>query len=223
MTTRRCGSRAYGRWLPGRLLVLGALLCVPPASPGQTPAPCNPVVHLNVENASLSKTLRELSKTQDFALVFPDSVDRPVTLDADLPLDRLLKRLTNGLSTSWIYADYPACSGDRIKQLVVYPVGQDTPLPRVHGWREGNGRQPVPDQGYIYVEDMEQYVREVLNHQHRADLAHLTPEQRADFRRVRKLLHKELGPKSKKSRKRPARSPERKDAAPDQAATAPAE
>jgi len=186
------GDRVGCHRRAGRLLVLCALLCLPIVSPGQTPVPCNPVVHLNVENASLSKTLRELSKAHGFALEFPDSVDRPVTLAADLPLDQLLKRLTRGISTSWVFADHPACSGNRIKQLVVYPVGRDAPLPRARGWQNGHKERPLPGQEYIYVDDMEQYVRDVLKRKHRADLIHLTPEQRVEYRNIRKRLRKEM-------------------------------
>jgi len=158
---------------------------------------CNPPVRLDVDNAPLSETLAKLAATHEFALAFPDSVDRAVTLHEELPLDELLARLTSGTSTSYIYADGADCTGHRIVKLVVYPVGEQGEVIRGAGSATGRAHVPSRDQDYIYVEDMDSYVEEVILKKRRPELFRLTPEQRVQFRLSRRRLKKGLEQKMK--------------------------
>jgi hypothetical protein len=223
MASRNRSNQTGNARILCRTLVLCALPAMPMLSLAQAPVPCNPVVHLSVEKASLAKTLAGLAQAHDFTLVFPDSVDRPITLDAELPLDRMLKRLTNGISTSYLYADRPACDGNQIMKLVVYPVGEEGKALRTAGGRNGNPNRPVTSQDYIYVDDMDQYVTEVLTHKRHAELVRLTPEQRLQYREARKRLKKELEPELKRGNMKPSKSSEQKSSRSSQAVAAPAE
>jgi hypothetical protein len=179
-----------------------SLLALPPplpASGDQTaPSSCNPVVRLAVEQASLQRTLTDLSTDYGFSLVFPAGMEQPVSLQAELPLEQLLKTLTTGLSTSFIHGADAGCGGSRLTRLVVYPFGeQGQPAPGSGAATAGKIEEPERDPDYIYVEDMELYVEEVLLRKRRPELQRLTPEQRADYRDTRRRMKKTLGPKLK--------------------------
>jgi hypothetical protein len=183
-----------GAWLP--LLALLPAMLAPPAAGGDTgpSSPCNPVVRLAVESASLQETLSSLSRDYGFSLVFPSRVERPVSLEAELPLEQLLKALTTGLSTSLVHGEDSDCGGRRLTRLILYPVGeQGEPAPE-SGMAAGAGTEvPSRQLDYVYIEDMEQYVEEVLHRKRRPELQRMTPEQRSQYRDTRRRLKKTLG------------------------------
>jgi hypothetical protein len=186
-----------GAWLP-LLALLPAMLAPPAAGDEAGPSPCNPVVRLAVENASLQETLSGLSRDYGFSLVFPASVERPVSLEAELPLEQLLKTLTTGLSTSLVHGEDSSCGGRRLTRLILYPVGeQGEPAPDSGMAADTRTEEPDRDTDYIYIEDMEQYVEEVFLGKRRPELQRMTPEQRAEYRDTRRRVKKTIKPKLK--------------------------
>ena len=182
-----------GVWLT--LLALLAVMLAPPAAGDEAgPSPCNPVVHLAVENASLQETLSGLSRDYSFSLVFPATLEQPVSLEAELPLEQLLKALTTGMSTSLVHNEDSDCGGRRLTRLVLYPVGeQGEPAPD-SGMAADTEAEEM---GYIYIEDMELHVEEVLLGKRRPELQRMTPEQRAEYRDTRRRVKKIIEPKLK--------------------------
>ena len=211
MPTGRKNKRACpGAWL-SLLALLPAMLAVPAASGETGPSPCNPLVRLAVENASLQETLSGLSRDYGFSLVFPASVERPVSLEAELPLEQLLKTLTTGLSTSLVHREDSDCGGRRLTRLVLYPIGeQGEPSPESGMAADAGTEVPNRHVEYIYIEDMEQYVEEVLHRKRRPELQRMTPEQRAEYRDTRRRMKKTLGPELKSDELRQERR-DRKD------------
>ena len=199
-----------GAWLP-LLALLPAMLAPPVAGDEAGPSPCNPVVRLAVENASLQEILSGLSRDYGFALVFPVTMERPVSLEAELPLEQLLKALTRGLSTSLVHGEDSDCGGRRLTRLILYPVGErGEPVPE-SGMAAGAGtKAPNRHVDYIYIENMEQYVEEVLHRKRRPELQRMTPEQRAEYRDTRRRMKKTLGPELKSDELRQERR-DRKD------------
>lgn len=174
------------------LMVLSAVVaCMPLGALADQAAPCNPPVRLDVEDVALSTLLDELAQEHDFSLVFPESMDRHVTVHEELALDALLERLTAGISTSYMYADEADCDGLRIVKLVIYPIGEKGEVIRGSGGTVGTARIPRKDRDYIYVEDMDGYVRDVMLKKHGPELNRLTPEQRVEYRMSKQRLKKE--------------------------------
>jgi hypothetical protein len=180
------------------LALLPAMLATPVAGDDTGPSPCNPVVRLAVESASLQETLSGLSRDYGFSLVFPASVERAVSLEAELPLEQLLNTLTTGLSIALVHGEDSDCGGRRLTRLILYPVGEEGETAPESGMAAGAGTE-VPNRhvDYIYIEDMEQYVEEVLHKKRRPELQRMTPEQRSEFRDTRRRIKKTLGPELK--------------------------
>lgn len=197
------------------MVLHAVLLCMPPGALADQAAPCNPPVRLDVDDAALSETLVRLAEAYDFALVFPDSVERHVTLHDELALDALLERLTAGISTSWIHAEEADCSGHRIVKLVVYPVGEQGKVIRGAGGAIGNAKVPLIDRDYIYVDDMDSYARDVMLKKHGAELNRLTPEQRIEFRMSKRRLRQEMKAQGKDGELRRAQRAAKKAATSD--------
>jgi hypothetical protein len=196
-TGRKKTRTCPGAWLP-LLALLPAMLAPPATGEEAGPSPCNPVVHLAVESASLQETLSSLSRDYGFALVFPDSMERPVSLEAELPLEQLLKALTTGLSIALVHGEDRDCGGRRLTRLILYPVGeQGEPAPEPGMAAVAGTEVPNRHVDYIYIEDMEQYVEEVLHRKRRPELQRMTPEQRAEYRDTRRRMKKTLGPELK--------------------------
>jgi hypothetical protein len=219
MRTGRENTRTFpGAWLA--LLALLPAMLAPPAAGGETgPSPCNPLVHLAVENASLQETLSGLSRDYSFSLVFPATLEQPVSLEAELPLEQLLKALTTGLSTSLVHGEDSDCGGRRLTRLILYPVGeQGEPSPESGMAADAVTEAPNRHVDYIYIEDMEQYVEEVLHRKRRPELQRMTPEQRAEYRDTRRRMKKTLGPELKSDELRLERR-DRKDTPPSQTGT----
>ena len=66
--------------------------------------------------------------------------------------------------------------------IIVLPVGKDTE----HVSNLQSAQQQTVD--YIYIDNMESYVTNVLNGNQRVDLRRMTPEQREEYRIVREAL-----------------------------------
>lgn len=198
------------------ILALWAAMLALPAWPDEAgPGHCNPVVRLAVEHASLQETLSGLAREHGFSLVFPDSVDQAVSLDDELPLDELLEELTDGVSSSFIYGEDAVCGGNRLIRLVIYPVGEQGAMPAAGGMAPGS-RSAAPDRDvdYLYIEDMEQYVEDVLLRKRRPELKRMTPEQRAEYRVTKQRMKKIIEPKLKSGelqRERKNKRADRKD------------
>jgi hypothetical protein len=210
-----------GAWL---LLALLTAMLVPPAAVAETgPSACNPVVRLAVESASLQETLSGLSRDYGFSLVFSASVERPVSLEAELPLEQLLKALTTGLSTSLIHGEDSLCDGRRLTRLILYPVGeQGEPAQGSGTAADIRIKEPSRDTDYIYIDDMEQYVEEVFLGKRRPELKRMTPEQRAEYRDTRRRVKKTIKPRLKSgelSRERRGRKDTAGDVSEEPAAT----
>ncbi|MGB5441580.1 MAG: hypothetical protein WBN57_02975 [Gammaproteobacteria bacterium] len=177
------------------LLVACTLLA---ASPAVAQTACNPLVSMDVTEASLAKTLGLLSVEYGFELSFPHGVDRAVSINDQMPLNQLVEKITRGTSTSLIYREEAGCAQQVLVRVVVYPQGEqvDASLP------EGNvDLQPEPAPAasgeYIYIDNMEQYVEEVIFKKRKPQRSRMTPQQAAEFREVKRRLKKTLKQKYK--------------------------
>jgi hypothetical protein len=170
------------------LLIAGPLHAQPDAS-------CDPVVKPVPAGTTLAKTLVSLSHEYNFSLSFPKNLDRPIEHIDSMKLSRLIKVLTHDINTVLRYKKLGSCTGQRLVELIVLPAGDGEPeLIRVE-------QKPVTEpQKYIYIGNMEQYVTEVLLRKRRPDLAHMTPEQKIEFRMTRKRLKPVLKDEIKQAR-----------------------
>ncbi|MDH3763285.1 MAG: hypothetical protein OEU50_20110 [Gammaproteobacteria bacterium] len=152
------------------------------ALPGQAESSCNPVVEPVATDNSLVRTLSRIAEEYEFSLSIPESLDHPVRFKKSMTLDRLVKHLTRDLNTVLKHKKVDDCAIPVLTHLIVLPVGKETgPVHNQQSTRE----QSVD---YIYIDDMESYVANVLNGSQQADLDRLTPEQREEFRIIRDAL-----------------------------------
>ena len=153
---------------------------------------CNPVVTPTSSDTTLERTLTRIAEKYDFKLSFPPLLDRPVQLKKSMKLDQLVKFLTLDMNTVLKHKKISSCATAVLTHLIVLPAG------KLSGY--GSVTQPAPEnpptgdqsEDYIYIDDMELYVSEVLKGTKTADVAHMTPEQREEFNAAYNTLSTQL-------------------------------
>jgi hypothetical protein len=159
---------------------LGLLAII--ASPGRAEIFCNPVVDPLASDTTLVRTLSRIAEEYKFKLSLPESLDHPVGFKKSMTLERLVKHLTRNMNTVLKHKTVAGCASPILTHLIVLPVGQET--------EHVSSQQLTEEQtlDYIYIDDMESYVTNVLNGSQQVDLRRMTPEQREEFRIVREAL-----------------------------------
>jgi len=152
------------------------------ASPGQAAIFCNPVVDPVASDTTLLRTLSRIAEEYEFKLSLPESLDQPVRFKKSMTLDRLVKHLTTDMNTVLKHKKVDGCASPVLTHLIVLPVGKES---EQVGNQQSAQEQPVD---YIYIDNMESYVANVMNGKQKADLGRMTPEQREEFRIVRDAL-----------------------------------
>lgn len=194
----------------GLFILAAGCMLAPATLPAMAQPACNPQVSLQVQDASLQQTLALLAEEHGFELTFPPGLDRTVSLNDELSLDRLVEKLTRGTSTSLVYRELPGCEQPVLARVEVYPEGEEggmllpashaEPLP-VSGMQSGSGPLAVPTPQavteYIYIDNMEQYAEEVILRKRRPELERMTPEQQVEYRHAQKKVKKMLEPQLK--------------------------
>jgi hypothetical protein len=152
------------------------------ASPAQAATLCNPVVDPVASDTTLKRALSRIAEEYDFKLSLPESLDRPVRINKSMPLERLVKQLTRDMNTVLKHKKIADCATPVLTQLIVLPVGKET--------EHIDNQQSAVDQPveYIYIDNMESYVADVLEGKQKAELESMTPEQREEYRIVREAL-----------------------------------
>lgn len=143
---------------------------------------CNPVVDPLASDTTLAGTLSRIADEYEFKLSLPESLDRPVGFKKSMTLERLIKHLTRDLNTVLKHKKATGCASPVLTHLIVLPVGKDTE----HVSSIQSAEEQTVD--YIYIDNMESYVTNVLNGNQQADLRRMTPEQREEYRIVREAL-----------------------------------
>jgi hypothetical protein len=152
----------------------------------QTTDRCNPVVEPTQRNVTTGSLLADLAEEYNFMLSFPKSLDQPVQVGEKMTLDQLVNMLTKGMNTVLRHEKIEGCSSLKLSEITVMPVGKETEFINVEQKPTG---QPLE---YLYIENMEQYVTEVLMRERKANVKKMTPEQAVEFKQVKKRLRKEL-------------------------------
>ena len=160
--------------------------------PVQAASSCNPVVTPAVSDTTLVRTLTRVAKEYSFKLSLPVSLDRPVQFKKSMNLDRLVKYLTSNLNTVLKHKKVDICATPVLTHIIVLPVGKETEYVNI--------AQPAPDQSedYIYIENMELYVTNVLKGKQNAEVGRMTPEQREEFHLTHQVLSAQLSELAKK-------------------------
>jgi hypothetical protein len=159
------------------MVVLAAL-----TAPGQAATFCNPVVDPSTSDTTLIRALSRIAEEYEFKLTVPESLDRPISFNNSMTLERLVKHLTKNMSTVLKHRKVDGCATPVLTHLIVLPVGKEAGV----GSNSSSMQEQTVD--YIYIDDMELYVTNVLQGKQQADLEHMTPEQREEFRIVRDTL-----------------------------------
>ena len=152
------------------------------ASPGRAEIFCNPVVEPLASDTSLVRTLSRIAEKYEFELSLPESLDQPVRFKKSMTLERLVKHLTRDMSTILKQTKVDGCATPVITHLIVLPAGKET------GYVSNPPSAQEQPVDYIYIDDMESYVTNVLEGKQKAELGRMTPEQRDEYRIVRDTL-----------------------------------
>ena len=159
------------------LVILAAL-----TSPGQAATLCNPVVDPVNSDTTLVRALSRIAEEYEFKLTLPESLDRSIRFNKSMTLERLVKHLTRDMNTVLKHKKVAGCATPVLTHLIVLPVGKES------GFSSDQPTAQEQTVDYIYIENMERYVTNVLEGKQQADLEHMTPEQREEFRIVKDTL-----------------------------------
>ena len=152
------------------------------ASPARAAIFCNPVIDPVASDTTLVRTLSRIAEEYEFKLSLPESLDRPIGFKKSMTLERLVKHLTRDMNTVLKRKNVDGCATPVLTHLIVLPVGKETePV----GNQQSAQEQPVE---YIYIDNMESFVINVLEGRQKADLGRMTPEQREEFKMIRNAL-----------------------------------
>ncbi len=121
---------------------------------------CNPDVYMSNKQTTLSEGLTYLAQKNGFKLSFPKSLDRKIVINESMPLDKMIKYLTSDLNTMLSYADSQDCTGKRITELIILPVGEETEFLTVQARSQQEKRLAKKQGERIYIEDMDVYYGE---------------------------------------------------------------
>ena len=166
--------------------VIALLILAATVSPGRADVACNPVIDPISSDTTLKGTLSRLAAEYEFSLSLPEAMDRPIQFNKSMTLERLVKRLTVGTSTILKHKKVDGCATPVLTHLIVLPVGQQSDY-RIDQQPEQQAEQQQTED-YIYIDNMESFVTDVMEGRKSVDPARLTPEQREEFRMVRDAL-----------------------------------
>lgn len=164
----------------------------------QANADCDPVVDSMPDKNTASQALSTLAERYNFSLTFPKSLDRRVDVEDEMKLSQLIKFLTLDMNTVLRHEKVAGCVEPKLIELIVMSVGEDTEyviveskpvlLPHKDIQPTLNSSPAEP----FNIEDMEQYVTEVLMRERRSNIKNMTVEQKMEFREMREILKVEL-------------------------------
>ena len=118
---------------------------------------CNPDVYMSDKQTTLSEALVYLAQKNGFKLSFPKSLDRKIDINESMPLDKMVKYLTNDLNTMLSYSESKTCGGKQIAELIILPVGEETEFLTVRA-KTRQEKSLAKKQGErIYIDDMDAY------------------------------------------------------------------
>ena len=163
---------------------------------------CDPVVSLNQQTGTLQKTLSVLAKRYQFELNFPMNADQSVDSVDGMRLSQALKYLTSDVNTVLQHEKVEGCTLPRLVSMEVLPVGEEGEYVHV---TPNEAASAAVEEEPVYIENMERYAEEVLLKQRKRDV-NLTPEQKQEFRKIKKEVQQRLEAEGllepKKSRKK---------------------
>ena len=149
---------------------------------------CNPVVIPVSSDTTLVRTLTRLAEKYDFKLSLPVLLDRPVQLKKNMKLDQLVKFLTRDMNSVLKHKKVNTCATPVLTHLIVLPVGKQAEFVSIAQPIQDAPPTEVQSDDYIYIDNMELYVTEVLKGKQIADVRRMTPEQREEFDIVHEAL-----------------------------------
>ena len=153
---------------------------------------CNPDVIPASSDTTLERTLTRIAEKYDFKLSFPASLDRPVRLKKSMKLDQLVKFLTLDMNTVLKHKKMSNCATAVLTHLIVLPTGNQDGYASITQATQDTPSTEDQSEDYIYIDNMEVYVNEVLRGTQIADVAHMTPEQREEFNAAYNTLSSQL-------------------------------
>lgn len=147
---------------------------------------CDPVVQLGQQVNTLQQALSALAGQYGFELSFPVNADHSVESVEGMRLSQALKYLTSDVNTVLRHEKSAGCEMARLVSMEVLPVGEEGEY--VHVKPQVQAKPKVEP---VYIDNMELYAEEVLLKQRKRD-NNLSPEQRKEFREVKKLVRQQL-------------------------------
>lgn len=175
---------------------------------------CDPVVDNVQVNSTVSQTLSSLAEKYNFSLTFPKDIDRQADVGEMMRLSQLVKFLTWDMNTVLRHEKVDGCVSPILTELIVLSVGEDTEYVIVE-------KKPVlipqqvmlpakkPGPAELFdIDDMEQYVTQVLMRERKSNVKNMTAEQKKEFKEMKQLLRVELRDEISEIRK--SRKPNRK-------------
>lgn len=155
---------------------------------------CNPVIKINETNVSLRSVLERLAKENHFKLLFPEKINKKISIDVEMPLLQLLKYLSKGISSGFEFSNVKNCNKPVVSALTFFIDGQESEYVATavnKSVTKDAIQKKRLQKKHFEIKDMESYVIGVFEGRYKSNVRNMTPEQRKQFRKTKQRIRQE--------------------------------
>lgn len=154
---------------------------------------CLAPIKVEAEKVSLRLLLEQLADEMGYVLVSDPSIERTIDFSGEYKGEDLLRQLLRGENAVISYRTAVGCpNGRTVAEVALLKPGQMSSSPSVERYIPSKAKpsqskkRRKKSEGFVIIDDMDQYLEEVVAGERKARKATMTPEQREEFMRMKK-------------------------------------
>ena len=150
---------------------------------------CAVSVEIDADNIPLNQLLKDLAESLKFELIISDKLTQNVTYKGVYPRDKFVRDLVKNHNNFISSNKLAACNNDEfITKLIVLAPGEGRDDDGLYNYKPMV--KSATNSEYEYIDDMQQYVLDVLSGEQPLDKSKISPEQQLEFQEIKKRLKK---------------------------------
>ena len=148
---------------------------------------CSDEVNVTANDVTLEALLKELAISMKFELTLGLPLTQRVSYQGKYPRDKFIRDILSK-QNNYITSDNLSVCDNKlfIIRVSVLEVGKSNGEELVYQYKP----EQAPVNEYDYIDDMQQYVLDVLNKKHDAKRVNMSPEQHEEFLQLKKRMKK---------------------------------